>query len=82
MKRKVMIVVEETGEVMPNGDKKFIVHMTGHIERIGKIPDEQLSAAEFWGSHFFRIIQNVMIQTGVAKEIMVKDGSGGFKKPI
>lgn len=59
--KKLMIVIEENGQ--QNG-KGFNVYLDGDKERVGTIPKEDLSPAEFWGSKLFEIVLNVMRQTG------------------
>lgn len=58
-KRRVMIVVEETGD----GDG-FIVKLEGDIHRILK-NEKDLSAAEVWGDKLFKVCVALLQRTGV-----------------
>lgn len=72
--RKLMIVIEETGQQVPDlpgkpgsGGKGFNVYLAGDKERIGKVPDDQLGTAEYWGSRLFSIVMSVLRQTGAVR---------------
>jgi len=62
-----MIVIEETGE---HGGKGFNLYLSGDKERVGKVADDQLSPAEFWGSKLFLICASAVQKTGA------EDGEG------
>jgi hypothetical protein len=69
-KKRVMIVFEETGEDgvdshgMPGA--KFNVFLEGDIKAIlDGVPEDQRSAAEFWGHRMFGIVKKVMEQANV-----------------
>ncbi len=64
MKRKLMIVIEDNGQ---DGGKGFDVYLAGDKDRIGKIPEEQLGPAEFWGAKLFQICGKIVSDTGAAK---------------
>lgn len=61
--KKLMIVIEES----ENGE--FNCYLSGDKERIGKIPDEHLGPAEFYGSKLFSICIGVLKQSGAVKSI-------------
>lgn len=57
--KKVFIVIQE-------GDGDSIkVFMGGDIERIGKVPDKDLTAAEFWGNACFGTAVKLLRDSGV-----------------
>lgn len=62
--RKILIVVEETGEKDAKGDDKFIVYLDGDKERIGRTDIDHLSAAEFWGLKLFQICGEAIRKSG------------------
>ncbi len=72
--KRVMIIIEETGEEIhddkgPDGGPSvgFQVRLSGDTEKFGKgLPSAQLSAAEFWGFKLFDICRNALIQAGAA----------------
>jgi hypothetical protein len=64
--RKILIVIEETGEGEGMG---FNVHLAGDKERIGKVPDSELGPAEFWGSNLFHVCVQVLQQAGVIRDV-------------
>lgn len=61
-KRKIMIIIEQ-GE----GDK-FDVYLQGDTERIGRIPVDDLSSAEYWGAKLWEIVGGVLSESGVIKQ--------------
>lgn len=65
-RRKVMIVVEETGA---NDGRGFNVYLSGDKDRIGKIQDVDLSPAEFWGSRLFQICIDACLKAGAVKTV-------------
>lgn len=71
MNKKVKIVIEETGARAADGNQPFILYLEGDKERIGKVPDEELSGAEFWGKYLFEICCQVVKETGALKEVHV-----------
>lgn len=60
--KKIMIVVEETGE---HDGKGFQVYMAGDVERIGQVPKNELSPAELWGGELMSVCIQVLKQAGV-----------------
>lgn len=63
MRKKVMIVIEETGD-----EGQFNVFMAGDVERLdGKTPLKDLGVAEFWASKLFQVCTNTLTQAGVIK---------------
>lgn len=63
--KKVMIVIEETGE--ENG-KGFNVKLEGDTENIlNGTHNDDLGPAEFWGKQLFRICGQVLKNVGVMK---------------
>ncbi len=66
MKRKLMIVVEENGD---NDGKGFNVHLEGDKERLGTVPESELTAAEFWGGKLFNVCIGVLSQSGAVKTV-------------
>lgn len=66
MKRRIEIVIEETGE--ENG-KGFNVYLSGDKERIGKVKEDDMSPAEFWGSKLFLICTNALKQSGAVAKV-------------
>lgn len=73
-KRKLMIVVEDTGS--DNG-KGFNVYLAGDVERLSdkSIPDDKLCPAEFWASRIFGIAIQLLQATGIVKDIKMPKGS-------
>ncbi len=69
MKKKVMIVIEETGE--QNG-KGYNVYLDGDTSRIGRVPDDELTPAEFYGAKLFQICQKVLKDIGAVKTVTKK----------
>lgn len=69
-RRKVLIVIEETGEYDGMG---FNCYLSGDIERLNKTNQRDLSPAEYWGLHLFRICGDVLKQTGASKKIEIND---------
>lgn len=67
--RKIMLVVEETGERNADGSQPFNVYLAGDKERIGYVPKEMLSAAEFWAQSFLGICMGAMKQSGALQTI-------------
>lgn len=59
--RKIMIVVED------KEDGRFSVYLDGDKERIGAIPDPQLTPTEFWAGQIIRQAQKIMMSAGVVK---------------
>ena len=68
--KKIMIVIEETEQ---NGGKGFNVYLDGDTKRIGKIPSDQLSRAEFWGGSLFNICIHALREAGVIKTEQPKE---------
>lgn len=66
MKRKITIVIEETGT---DGGKGFNVYMSGDKERLGKIPEAEYSPAEIWGSKLFSICTSTLRACGAIKTV-------------
>jgi len=69
--KKVMIIIEETGS---DGGAGFNVYLGGDKGRIHKLPNDQLSPAEFWGKKLFEICCHALGQTGVVKSMMTMEG--------
>jgi hypothetical protein len=67
-KRKLMIVIEETGfkEVAENGEpgNGFMIYLEGDTERLDIVKPADLSAAEFWGSRLFSICADIVKKCG------------------
>lgn len=58
-----MIVIKETG------GEGFDVYLEGDIGRIGKVPVDQYTPAEFYGDELFRICFEALQRSGVIKTI-------------
>lgn len=67
--KKVMIVFEETDSNDVNKGQGFNVYLAGEKDRIGKIPTDQLSAAEYWAYHCFQIVIGAINRTGAVKSV-------------
>lgn len=68
MKKKLMIVVEDTG------GSNFNLYLAGDTGRLGKTNEKDLSAAEFWGHKLFSICVDAAHQAGAVKSaINMKD---------
>lgn len=66
-KKKIMIVIEDTGGYGGNG---FNVYLTGDTQRLdGKTPNEELTAAEFWGAKLMQICIGTLHSAGVVKNV-------------
>jgi hypothetical protein len=61
-RRKLMIVIEETDD-----QGNFNVYMSGDKERFGHVPDDQLSAVEYWGRALFSICIGMLKESGVIR---------------
>ncbi len=72
-RRKISIVIEETNDDEPT-KRTFSVYMDGDKERIGHIPEEQLSTAEFWGVKLFTIVTGILNETGAVALTSKKKG--------
>lgn len=59
--KKVFIVIQET----PGDGTGIQLFMGGDIERIGKVPDKDLTAAEFWGNACFGTAVKLLRDSGV-----------------
>lgn len=69
--RKLMIVVEDTGE---HGGKGFNVYLDGDIDRLqAGIAVDDRSPAEHWGLELFRVCGEIITQTGTGREIKKED---------
>jgi hypothetical protein len=65
MGKRVSIVFEETGPVVGGGG--FNVFLEGVDKERMRLPEDQLSSAEFWAMKCFLIVGDVLRQTGVAQ---------------
>lgn len=65
--RKVYLCIEDDGAT------KFSFKMMGDIERIGKIPTHEYSAAEFWGVQFFELCKEFLGQNAEIKDLTKPD---------
>lgn len=63
-KRTIKIVITELGHEEKDG---FGMHMEGDTGRIGELPVDQLSAAEYWAVKFFQLCMNELSERGVMK---------------
>ena len=61
--KKLVIVIEDTA------DNNFSVYLGGDKERIGRVPESELTAAEFWGAKLFEIVTGVLKQTGTVQHV-------------
>jgi hypothetical protein len=66
--RRISIVFQETDD-KPTGDNRgtgqgYIVFMDGYDSERMKMPDDKLSAAEFWARKCFAIVVDIMKRTG------------------
>lgn len=64
--KKLIIVIEEDGTLNGNG---FRIYLDGDKERLGSTKDDDLSPAEFWGKHLFRIVINSVKGAGALKSV-------------
>lgn len=62
--KRLVIVIEDAGEPGANG---FNVYLGGDKDRIGKVPESELSAAEFWGAKLFGIVTGILNKTGAVR---------------
>lgn len=67
--KKLMIVVQETGEVDKGGNKVFQVMLCGDTQRIYVTEEMKLSPAEFWGKKLFQICVGVLQEAGVIRSM-------------
>lgn len=67
--KRTMIVIQENGE---HGGKGYNVTFEGDTDRIGTVPDEDLTPAEFYGSKLFQICTNVLNDIGAVKNVFKK----------
>jgi hypothetical protein len=59
--KKLMIVIEETGE---QNDKEFVIHLEGDTGNLKNgTPENKLSAAEFWGMRLFWLCATTVQKT-------------------
>lgn len=68
--KKLMIVIEETGE---ESGKGFKIYLDGDKQRIGKIDSDKLSPAEFWGNALFGVVIEKMAKVNAIKIINSKE---------
>lgn len=68
--KKIKIVIEETGS---DDGKGFILYMEGDKERIGRISENELGAAEFWGSKLFSICVSAVTKANAVTNVGVKN---------
>ena len=73
MGKKISIVFEETGEKNAEGNQPFNVYLEGHDSARMKLPDEQLTAAEFWAKKSLHIIMDVMGRVGMVHEVKTRE---------
>ena len=73
MGKRVTIVFEETGDT-PEG-KGFDCFLEGVSPERRKLPDDELSPAEFWGMKMFAFVVHDLNQVGVVKSVKQK-GTG------
>lgn len=60
-RKRLIIVIEEDGS---QDGKSFNVYLDGDKERIGMIPDKDLSPAEWWGGRLFQVCVDSMRASG------------------
>lgn len=65
-KRRLMIVIEETGA---DGGKGFNLYLSGDKERLGTISPDNYSPAEFWASKLFTICCDAVTLAGSVKTV-------------
>jgi len=66
-KKKFSIVIEDT---TIEGKKSFHVYLEGDKDRLkDNIPDEDLTAAEYWASVLFGVCQSVLLEAGVIEKV-------------
>jgi len=70
MGKRVTIVFEET-EMTPEGGG-FNVYLEGIAQERKNLPEDQLSAAEFWGMRMFQIVGQLLAQAGAARTVQKK----------
>lgn len=62
--RTVMIVFQDTNEHNGNGFKVFL---SGDIERLRHLENEDLSGAEYWGKQLFKVVSDIIQKAGVVR---------------
>lgn len=72
MNQRVKIVFEEKGPKDDKGDQPFIVYIEGGRPDFLKLPEDQRSAAEFWGARMFSYVAHIMGQTGIVRTVEQK----------
>jgi hypothetical protein len=67
-KRKILIVIEEDGSHEGAG---FKLYMEGDKDRIGRIPSEEYSAAEFWGLAIWQLACHAVTKAKAVHSVSV-----------
>ncbi len=65
--RTIKLVIKD------DGGQNFNFFAEGDIERIGKVPASEYSAAEFWAVTFYAICQEQLDRNGEIKKIQKGD---------
>jgi hypothetical protein len=71
--KRISIVFAETDDNSVEPGQGFNVFLEGWEQSRKKLPDDELTAAEFWSRKMFSIVVHIMSQTGAVRSTLKTD---------